>query len=168
MWDSFFFGYVKIWSYKKEEQYYGNLKLYRCVSHPAYLTLQINLNIFVIRLLKKAPHLEIFVLLNWEYLTVLWYINEKIPCSLCVVVLYFYQTMKRQWWRAAAYNNISPRRQKSSIQYMWKVLIYWDMSKKLITECTWYKHRHFKYTKWSGKQLWDMLQTLRKDSNLSR
>lgn len=43
------------------------------------------------------------MLLKWEYLKVLWYINEKIPCSLHVVVLCFHQTVKRQWGRAAAY-----------------------------------------------------------------
>lgn len=32
----------------------------------------------------------------------------------------------------------------------------------------WYKHRHFKSTEWSVKQLWDVLRTLTKDRNLSR
>lgn len=42
------------------------------------------------------------------------------------------------------------------------------ISKKHITECMWYKHRHFKSTEWSITQLWDVLLTLTKDRNLSR
>lgn len=80
------------------------MKLYRCVRQPAYLNIQINLNIFVTRLLRKIPYPEILMLPKREYLKVLWYIDEKISCSLHVVVLCFHQTVKRQWGRAAAYN----------------------------------------------------------------
>lgn len=58
--------------------------------------------------------------------------------------------------------------QRSSTQYASKIFVYLHITKKHITECMWHKHRNFKNTEWSGKQLGDILQTLRKDNHLSR
>lgn len=105
---------------------------------PAYI--QIILDIFAIRLVRKVPNSEIFILLKWKYLKILWNIHKKISMQLGNIASCI---QSKAYFNKWTFCHVGQRKIYSVncknlciLTYI-KEAYYWSM---------WYKHRHLKST----------------------